>query len=217
MTNVPIPTPFLLCLMLTFSGCADSDEPITTDMHEDFTHDHQHRHGDNEDHEHEHGNDFEGSHSHGHVHGHRHGKPLHGGRISSIGHTHHKDGATHFHVEIMPLTDNTIRFFLQTENEEGEAIDCAITESEIVALLSVKGQESSGMEMTFAAVAEGESAEFALELPEDLAEQTAFSVVIPKIKLGGQRQNFSFKIEREVVKEIEAAENETDGESDSGE
>ena len=48
-------------------------------------------------------------HGHGHSHSHRHGKPLHGGRIVSIGHTHHKNGATHFHAEVMPLTGD-IRF-----------------------------------------------------------------------------------------------------------
>ncbi|MCH2211048.1 MAG: hypothetical protein MK110_07080 [Fuerstiella sp.] len=186
------------------SGCSGPDVPVTTDMHEDFTHDHKHRHEDNDNHEHEHEDDIQGSHSHGHSHGHRHGQPLHGGRIVSIGHTHHKDGSTHFHAEVLPLTDNTIHCFLQTETKDGETVDYCIKEPEIEALLSIKGMEWTSHNLNFIAVNEGESAEFVMELPEKLANDSEFSVVIPKIELGGQRQNFGFKITRESVAEAES-------------
>ena len=107
---------WLVSAAILAAGCSDSAAPITTDMHEDFDHDHTHQHTDDDDHEHDHGDDFRGSHSHGHTHGHRHGQPLHGGRIVSIGHTHHKNGATHFHAEVMPIAGNSIRFHLFVEN-----------------------------------------------------------------------------------------------------
>lgn len=183
--------------LLGSSGCSDGDEPVTTDMHEDFTHDHQHQHGAGDSHEHEHDDDFKGSHAHGHEHSHRHGKPLHGGRVLSVGHTHHQGGATHFHVELMPLTDDSIRFFLQTEDANGEAVDCCIEDREIEALISVRGMEAASREVCFTAVSDGENAEFVLPLPEDLISGEKFSVIVPKLTLGGQRQNFSFKIARE--------------------
>ncbi|MCH2202799.1 MAG: hypothetical protein MK102_12575 [Fuerstiella sp.] len=207
---------FVLSVAL-LSGCSDPEAPITTDMHEDFTHDHQHRHGATDDHEHDHGEDLQGSHSHDHSHGHRHGKPLHGGRIVSIGHAHHKDGATHFHAEILPLIDNTVRCFLQIETKDGETADYRIKESEIEALLSVKGREWTSRNRMFIAVNEGECAEFVMELPKNLENDSEFSVAIPKIELGGQRQNFSFKITRESVAEGEATTEVTSEESQDGE
>ncbi|MCR9197343.1 MAG: hypothetical protein NXI04_01745 [Planctomycetaceae bacterium] len=197
--KLTLPTIALLsALLLSLAGCSDGEGPLTTDMQEDFTHDHQHQHGTGDGHEHEHDNDFEGSHSHGHQHGHRHGKPLHGGRVLSVGHTHHKGGATHFHVELMPMTDDSIRFFLQTEDAHGEAMDCAIEDAEIEALISVRGMEAASKEVRFEAVAGGNGSEFVLQLPEDLVSGKEFSVIVPKLKLGGQRQNFSFKISREA-------------------
>ena len=201
-------TPYLMiaALLLT-AGCTESD-PVTPEMHTDFSHDHKHQHGSNHDHEHEHKEGFTGTHSHGHSHSHRHGEPLHGGRIVSIGHTHHKGGATHFHAEVMPLVDNVIRFHLLTESDDGESIDFSIDDKEIPALVSVKDKESLSKEASFTSVAvAGESSEFMLAIPESLAEGEAFSIVIPKITLGGQRQNFSFSVSRQKP---EVDEQETD-------
>ena len=203
-------TPYLMIsALLIAAGCTESDPGITPEMHEDFAHDHKHQHGGDHDHEHEHGDGFTGTHSHSHSHSHRHGEPLHGGRIVSIGHTHHKDGATHFHAEVMPLVDNVIRFHLLTESDAGESVDYTIEDKEIPALVSVKDKESVSEEASFTPATEGdESSEFMLSLPESLAEGEAFSVVIPKVTLGGQRQNFSFSAYREkpVVDEQETTE-----------
>jgi hypothetical protein len=180
-------------------GCAEQDSAITTDMHEDFDHDHKHQHTGDDDHEHDHEDGFRGEHTHGHSHGHRHGEPLHGGRIASIGHTHHKDGATHFHAEVMPLTDNTLRFHLLTETEDGKSADFPIEESEIVALVSIKGEEATASELTFKSAGDSDTAsEFSAVLSEKHSEGTSFSVVIPKVRIGGQRQNFSFNVSRPV-------------------
>jgi len=186
----------LLTALVSF-GCADQNSAITTDMHVDFDHDHKHQHTGDDDHEHEHNDGFQGSHSHGHHHSHRHGQPLHGGRIVSIGHTHHKDGATHFHAEVIPLVDNSIRFHLLTESEDGKSKVYPIDVAEIPGLISIKGRESGGIDCSFVATGDvNGAAEFALEIPEEMREGEAFSVVIPKVKLGGNRQNFSFSISR---------------------
>lgn len=195
------PTPFVVSAVLLAAlcaGCSDAGSAVTGDMHEDFNHDHRHQHTDGDDHEHAHKSGFRGAHSHPHTHGHRHGDPLHGGRIVSIGHTHHKAGVNHFHAEVMPLTDNTIRFHLLTETSDGDPRDYPIKDREIVALISVKGQESTGTEQSCQAVGDsGQASEFTLAIPEDLTDGNAFSVVIPKVVLDGQRQHFSFTVTRE--------------------
>ena len=185
--------------VLACCGCSDSEpgRPVTTDMHEDFDHEHKHQHTGGDDHEHGHEDGFEGAHSHGHTHSHRHGEALHGGRIVSIGHTHHKDGASHFHAEVMPLNANTIGFHLLTETEEGESRDFPVDEKEISAVISIQGQESNSSECTFVAVGDGgPTAEFSLMIPEAIIDGGAYSVVIPSVTLDGQRQNFSFSVTR---------------------
>lgn len=178
-------------------GCTNSETPVTTEMAEDFDHDHTHQHSDHADHEHDHDDNFQGEHSHGHSHSHRHGSPLHGGRIVSIGHTHHGKGATHFHAEVMPIKDDTIRFHLLTESEEGESIDLTIEQSEIPGIISIRSAESASVDCVFKGTSDGgESSEFALKIPERLEKGEAFSVVIPKLAVGGQRQNFSFMVKR---------------------
>ena len=154
-----LPSVLTLTLMLLFlAGCtepqSDSEPAVTTEMHEDFDHHHPHQHGTHHDHEHEHGDGFEGTHSHDHSHGHRHGSPLHGGRVVSIGHSHHKDGETHFHAEVMPVADDLISFHILTEDESGESVDAQVDAKEITGLISVKGDESAGHEVTFRVTAD---------------------------------------------------------------
>lgn len=186
-----------MLIALVCGGCADEDSGITTDMHEDFDHKHKHQHTGDDDHEHDHKDGFKGSHAHGHSHSHRHGEPLHGGRIVSIGHTHHKDGATHFHAEVMPLTGNFIRFHVLTESSNGESKDFPVEDAEIPGLISKKGGEEGALECSFVATENGENgSEFVLEIPQPLRDENAFSVVVPKITLDGNRQNFSFSVTR---------------------
>ena len=197
-----LPSVLTLTLMLLFlAGCtepqSDSEPAVTTEMHEDFDHHHPHQHGTHHDHEHEHGDGFEGTHSHDHSHGHRHGSPLHGGRVVSIGHSHHKDGETHFHAEVMPVADDLISFHILNEDESGESVDAQVDAKEITGLISVKGDESAGHEVTFRVTADdGEVSVFTVTLPEELDHGEAYLVVIPKVVLDGQRQNFSFTASR---------------------
>lgn len=182
-------------------GCTDQDAGQTaglvTDMHEDFEHEHNHHHGAHDDHEHEHKDGFTGSHSHEHTHGHRHDKPLYGGVLVSIGHTHHKGGAKHFHAEIMPLKGDTIRLHVLTDGADGGLQDCPVESKELTALISVPGNESLSKQISLMAVGDGPAAaEFQLTIPEEIAGSDSYSVVVPKIELDGQRQNFSFRARR---------------------
>ena len=184
--------PSVACLVIaavSIVGCGDPAQPVTTDVQAD----HGHKHTGHRDHEdgHEHG-------AHGtHSHSHRHGEPLHGGRVVTIGHTHHGKGETHFHAEVMPVVGDTVRFHLLTESEDGESIDLPIEQKEISALISIKSRETKTFERPFVAVGDGEqSAEFELTIPKQLTEGQSFSVVVPKITLGGHRQNFSFVASR---------------------
>lgn len=186
-----------LCLALCCCGCTDQDTALVTDMHEDFEHDHDHHHSDHDDHEHEHADGFHGSHSHEHTHGHRHDKPLYGGILVSIGHTHHDGGANHFHAEIMPIEEDTIHLHILTDAADGGLQDCPVESKELTALISVPGNESLSKKLSLVAVGDKPAAaEFHLTIPEDIAYSDTFSVVVPKIELGGQRQNFSFRARR---------------------
>ena len=186
-----------LGITLILVGCEQStSEPVTTDMHEDFDHDHDHQHGAGHDHEHEH-DDFEGSHSHPHTHGHRHGEPLHGGEIVSIGHSHHKDGATHYHAEVMPVIGDQIVFYVLTESEAGESKEHPVGTKEIVAYLNEEGADpAQATEVSFHGEGDADSARFQAEIPDGFADTRRFSIVIPKITLGGERLNFSFTAAR---------------------
>lgn len=189
----------LLVAGLSCLGCTDQEAGLVTDMHHDFDHEHEHHHSDHDGHEHSHEDGFHGSHSHEHTHGHRHDDPLYGGRIVSIGHTHHKGGATHFHAEVMPLLDDTVCMHVLTESADGGLKPCPVEVKEITALVSITGQESTASELTFVAGDDSQQAsasEFHLKLPSLIADANEYSIVVPKLRLGGHRQNFSFRVSR---------------------
>ena len=107
----------------------------------------------------------------------------------------------------MPLVDDVIRFHLLTESDDGKSKDYGITAKEIDALISISDKESGGHEVSFVAAGEGEKAsEFTLTIPDGLSEGESFSVVIPKLTLGGHRQNFSFSVSRQKAKGTEETE-----------
>ena len=211
--------PFMLLVAgLSCLGCTDQEAGIVTDMHHDFDHEHEHQHSDDDSHEHGHDDGFHGSHSHEHTHGHRHDEPLYGGRIVSIGHTHHKGGATHFHAEVMPLSDDTVRLHVLTDSTDGGLERCPVEVKEFTALVSVTGQESAASELTFVAGDDSQQVSasvFHMEIPSAIADAEEYSIVIPKLKLGGHRQNFSFRVSRPSTEETSAEETSAD-DDDSG-
>ena len=198
----------LSCFMSLITGCGEETSqsqetnPATTNhMHEDFDHDHHHVHGDGQDHEHGHSDGFHGSHSHKHSHSHRHGKPVYGGRVVSIGHSHHKDGATHYHAEVMPATDGKIIFYLLTETDEGKLKDFSIDIEKLKGYANrrvAKSGESRPLQFTREEF--DQATRFVASVPESLTDVEELMVMIPRIKLGGERLNFSFRVIQEVSK-----------------
>lgn len=178
-------------------GCEESGTTaVTTDMHEDFDHSHKHTHGEGSEHEHEHPDGFEGSHSHSHSHSHRHGEPLFGGRITSIGHSHHKGGETHYHAEVMPVVDGTITFHLLTESSDGKSESYPIKEKKLVSIINEQnGEAILASELIFASKDDkSPSSTFVAAVPDKFSDDQKLLIVIPKITLGGERLSFSFTV-----------------------
>ncbi len=141
------------------------------------------------------------SHQHGHSSGHAHShdheneevNALHGGRLTSIGHTHHASGEQHFFAEVMPVVDQEITIYLLTKNETGRGIEFAVDETEIPAYAaSRKTVSSSAYPAVFKQQGKAPSAKFVASVPELLQDRGTLSVVVPRILLGGQRRSFSF-------------------------
>ena len=181
-------------------GCEESVTPaVTTDMHEDFDHSHKHTHGEESDHEHEHQDGFKGSHAHNHSHPHRHGEPLFGGQITSIGHSHHKDGETHYHAEVMPISNGFITFHLLTETSDGKLKIYPVPDQEIESFINeFNGEPIRATELDFVPQNnQSKSSSFTATIPEKFRENQKLLIVIPKITLGGERLNFSFTVNQD--------------------
>ncbi|QDT99982.1 hypothetical protein [Gimesia aquarii] len=198
--NSYLSLPFLFFAIVVLAvGCEDSGAPaVTTDMHEDFDHTHKHAHGEGSEHEHEHQDGFEGSHAHPHSHSHRHGEPLFGGKITSIGHSHHKGGEAHYHAEVMPVVDGVITFHLLTETADGKSKSYPVEEKEILSLINeVNGEPIRASELVFASKDDqSPSSTFVATIPDKFSESQKLLIVIPKITLGGERLNFSFTVDQ---------------------
>lgn len=177
----------LLLALICCAGCADQNAQPVADNSGDQAPDHSgESHGDH-------------SHQHGPV------EPLYGGEIVAIGHTHHDNGVTHIHAEVMPLEGDIIRLHVLTDSADGELEPCPVDSKEMKALISVLGEASVIAESSLVVAGDDSAAsEYSIEIPEDLVDKAGYSVVIPKIVVGGQRQNFSFRVQRQAV-EADAA------------
>jgi hypothetical protein len=110
----------------------------------------------------------------------------------------------------MPVADDLISFHILTEDESGESVDVQVDAKEITGLISVKGDESAGHEVTFRVTADdSEVSVFTVTLPEELDHGEAYLVVIPEVVLDGQRQNFSFTVSRPNQQEPRQADSAT--------
>ena len=199
---------FSRILVLTVSlafGCGQSEEaPVTTDMQEDFDHSHKHTHGQGFDHEHNH-DDFEGSHAHPHSHGHRHGEPLYGGRIVSVGHTHHKQGETHFHTEVMPYKAGAITFHILSESSNGKLEAFGVKDTEIIGYLANADRPSASTQQLRFVQSKKSASEFSANVSNLVEDAQDVSVLIPKIVLGKQRFSFSFQINVKPAEDADEA------------
>ena len=111
----------------------------------------------------------------------------------AIGHSHHSDRATHYHAEVMPVEDGQISFYVLTENVEGLADDAHGELTETLAYVDRLDRELAQPREVVFSPKPGESGLiFVTAVPDSLLQSGELSVVVPKIRLGGRRLNFSF-------------------------
>ncbi len=160
-----------LVLIVLFTGC----EPVDSDSHHDDSH----------------------SHEHAHDHGHQHGEPILGGQMVEVGHAHNPNGLLFYFAEILPGQDDSIRFYLSVEDEAGTSKPAVSKEPEILAYFTDEEHlGGAAREVYFKYLEESEEISvpiFSASLPTEFEVGGSFSVVIPKMTLGGERMSFSFK------------------------
>ena len=161
-----------LVLIVLFAGC----EPVDSDSHHDDSH----------------------SHEHAHDHGHQHGEPILGGQMVEVGHAHNPNGLLFYFAEILPGQDDSIRFYLSVEDEAGTSKPAVSKEPEILAYFTDEEHlGGAAREVYFKYLEESEEISvpiFSASLPTEFEVGGSFSVVIPKMTLGGERMSFSFKV-----------------------
>lgn len=161
-----------LVLIVLFTGCGPDD----SDSHHDDSH----------------------SHEHAHDHGHQHGEPILGGQMVEVGHTHNPDGLLFYFAEILPSQNDSIRFHLSVEDEAGTSKPAVSKEPDIMAYVTdEEHQGEAAKEVYFKYLEESEEVSvpiFSASLPTEFEVGASFSVVIPKMTLGGERMSFSFKV-----------------------
>ena len=161
-----------LVLIVLFTGCGPDD----SDSHHDDSH----------------------SHEHAHDHGHQHGEPILGGQMVEVGHTHNPDGLLFYFAEILPSQNDSIRFHLSVEDEAGTSKPAVSKEPDIMAYVTdEEHQGEAAKEVYFKYLEESEEVSvpiFSASLPMEFEVGVPFSVVIPKMTLGGERMSFSFKV-----------------------
>ena len=136
------------------------------------------------------------AHGHGHPHAHSHStiKPAHGGRMVPIGHTHQGSEATHYYAEIMPPADGKVTMYLTRTDAYEKSQPLQIDAEEILAYAApLDRQAGLAPELVFHATKDGDRAVWSAKIPESLKEGSGLSVVIPKLTLGDEWQNFSFQ------------------------
>ncbi|MEC7501735.1 MAG: hypothetical protein VX970_08405 [Planctomycetota bacterium] len=146
--------------------------------------------GSDQQHHHDHDHD----HPHDHHHSHAAVKSSHGGRMIPIGHTHHANGATHYYAEIMPTEKNKLSFYLTHTDEHGVSQPVQVDGEEVVGYAAPLDQQAGlATELVFLATENDDQSAWSATIPASLKTEGPLSVVVPKIILGGEWINFSFK------------------------
>ncbi len=195
-------------LLVIFAvGCDLNPSTPLADTSRDIVHHHGHQHDSGHGHGHDHRDGHTGAHSHGHQHGHRHGDSIRGGKIVSIGHSHHADEVTSFHAEVMPVVAGQISFHLLMGNSETGLQSLETEESEVLAYINRHDDPSlRAQEIVFrSSSGQRDSSTFSATIPDSLSDSRRFTVVVPKVTLGGKRTSFSFDAERRGPPELVGA------------
>lgn len=219
--------PLLAAALLAFAGCDDGSpeadlpgEATSAAVISEGDHDHGHKHVHSESvgHDHDH-DDFEGSHSHDHHHPHRHGDD---DSIVSIGHTHHGAGVTDFHGRV--LRPKAGRLTLELLANDGDDLKPFADGPDGFEAIVGSDSNAGVASRKLAFKRDDETNAYAADL--DAAGQAdrprdgeTVLVVVPTIKLDGERLDFSFPLPTagaaDDVGDTEDAGDETDG-SDAG-
>ena len=94
----------------------------------------------------------------------------------------------------MPLADGKITFHVLTENGHGETQPAGVATEKIRAYVDPLDRDSvQAVEVVFSATKNSDGSTFTATIPEVLQDSKRLSVIVPKIELGGERLNFSFK------------------------
>ena len=186
-------TLFSLGMGFLFVGCESAASNVDNDGRVTSANGHRHPHGRGQ--------------SRQHSHGHQRGDPLYGGRIIAIGHTHRGAQATHYHAEVMPITDGRIVFHVLTENTAGKSEPLGVEATKIVAYVDrTDKQAARAEEIAFVSDRTRAGSKFVASIPDSLLDCKRLLVVVPKIQLGGERQSFTFTTSRpEPPSESEAS------------
>ena len=180
-----------LFVVAALIGCTRDAPVVPGDAAADYDHDHSHTHSADAGHEHSH-DAFEGDHKHGHSHGHRHAEPTRGGTVVSVGHTHHEKGVDVFHAEVLPPAGGRMLIELLVE-DAGHMKPADVAEDSFDAIVGpTDGDATLAATVTFG---REDGSLFAAEVPGRVAGEPKLTVVVPKIELGGERLNFSYKLE----------------------
>ena len=147
---------------------------------------------DGSDHQHHHDHDHD--HPHDHHQGHAAVKPSHGGRIIPIGHSHHSNEATHYYAEVISPEQSELTLYLITTDEHGMSHPVQV-EAEAIAAYAAPLDRKAGVatELNFLPSENGDHSVWSTKIPESLNNGSGLSIVIPKVTLGGEWQNFSFQ------------------------
>tara|TARA_Y100000814_G_scaffold117155_2_gene83817 strand:- start:86 stop:541 length:456 start_codon:yes stop_codon:yes gene_type:complete len=115
-----------------------------------------------------------------------------------VGHAHNPNGLLFYFAEILPGQDDSIRFYLSVEDEAGTSKPAVSKEPEILAYFTDEEHlGGAAREVYFKYLEESEEISvpiFSASLPTEFEVGGSFSVVIPKMTLGGERMSFSFKV-----------------------
>ena len=164
-------------------------------MDADFSHKHKHQHDKEAVHEHGH-KSFSGAHKHTHGHEHRHGQPPHDGMIVSIGHSKHTTESSAYHAEILPVTDNKLRFHLLIEESDGKFNDLSIKSTRLAAELRAE-EDASATRHFFTAIGNTQqTSAFELSIPSSMKDAETLFVKLPTVKFGDDIHSFEFTISR---------------------
>ena len=111
-----------------------------------------------------------------------------------IGHSHHSNGATHYYAEVISPEQSELTLYLTTTDEHGTSHPVQV-EAEAIAAYAAPLDRKAGVatELIFLPSENGDRSVWSTKVPESLNNGSGLSIVVPKITLGGEWQNFSFQ------------------------